>query len=45
MFRGVSGGIILLHEELVRQPSSDVDVPPNLLNDNKFFPYFKVTAF
>lgn len=44
-FNNVSGGIILLHEELVRQPSSDVDVPLNLLNDNKFYPYFKVMAF
>jgi hypothetical protein len=41
-FDNVLRAIISLENEFLVQPS-DVDVPTQILNDDKFYPYFKVT--
>jgi len=41
-FHYVLEAIISLHWEFLLQPSG-ADVPSQILNDNKFYPYFKVT--
>jgi len=42
-FHYVLEAIILLHREFLLQPSG-ADVPPQILNDNRFYPYFEVTT-
>jgi hypothetical protein len=41
-FDNVLRAIISLENEFLVQPS-DVDVPTQILNDDKFYPYFQVT--